>query len=470
MGIFDGLFKPNVEKLKKKRDVEGLLKALGYKGKNVRLSAAEALGKIQDAMTVGPLIRALKDKDSDVRGKAIWALGEIGDAKAVGPLIWALKDNDSGVRERAKWALGEIGDARAVVPLIRALKDKDSDVRKAAKEYLGEIGDARAVEPLIQALANEYVREKAEKALEKIGEPAVEPLIQALKYEYYWVGNDAAARVLGKVGNARAVKPLILAFKDRNEEYYGAEAVAVDAIKEIGEPAVEPLIQALKDADGKVREMAAESLGKIKDVRAVEPLIQALKDKNRDVQVEAVDALGEIGDKRAVEPLQVQEDKNSAVANALVKLGDKRSASARIDDLFDHPREVIQSDDPEFSSFKPLFEDYTDLIHNVAGYYSSGHSGHNEYITAYTYPLDKNKKAVKALCGITSPISSNILHKVANMRDVEVTLSWSSCGDPTKYGTLSFEPLRKMAKEELERRGNPPYDPSAYLKKDAGKL
>jgi len=36
------------------------------------------------------------------------------------------------------------------------LKDENSDVREKAAEALGKIGDARAVEPLIQALMDEY--------------------------------------------------------------------------------------------------------------------------------------------------------------------------------------------------------------------------------------------------------------------------------------------------------------------------
>lgn len=53
-----------------------------------------------------------------------------------------------------------------------------------------------------------------------------------------------------------------------------------------------------------VRISAARTLGKIGDARAVEPLIQALKeDSDWSVRHEAVEALGEIGDAREIEPL-----------------------------------------------------------------------------------------------------------------------------------------------------------------------
>ena len=40
--------------------------------------------------------------------------------------------------------------------LIRALKDEDIYVRRSAAEALGKIGDKRAVGPLIEALKDEY--------------------------------------------------------------------------------------------------------------------------------------------------------------------------------------------------------------------------------------------------------------------------------------------------------------------------
>jgi hypothetical protein len=51
-----------------------------------------------------------------------------------------------------------------------------------------------------------------------------------------------------------------------------------------------------------VRYAAVEALGKIGDSRAVEPLIAALKDWDQDVRYAAVEALGKIGDSRAVGP------------------------------------------------------------------------------------------------------------------------------------------------------------------------
>lgn len=58
---------PNVEELKVKKDVEGLIMALGYRKESVKMDdvlvrsyAAMTLGKIRNERAVEPLIKALK--------------------------------------------------------------------------------------------------------------------------------------------------------------------------------------------------------------------------------------------------------------------------------------------------------------------------------------------------------------------------------------------------------------------------
>jgi HEAT repeat protein len=105
-----GFFKPNVEKMRKNRDVEGLIKALRHRDNLVREEAAAALCGIRDARAVKPFITALKDESSKnqfVRRDAVKALGRIGDARAVEPLSEALW-NDYSVREAAAEALEKI--------------------------------------------------------------------------------------------------------------------------------------------------------------------------------------------------------------------------------------------------------------------------------------------------------------------------------------------------------------------------
>jgi HEAT repeat protein len=252
---------PNVDKLKAKGDVEGLIKALGYqKDWRVREAAASALGEIGDARAMEPLIAALKDHDSDVRqgaagaldmmdwqpdqsenGATYWvAKGEwsrcvrIGEA-AVKPLIAALKGGGLEAREDAAETLGQLGEP-AVEPLIIALRDDDEVVREVVVGVLEEIGDARAVEPLIVMLKDESwaVREAAVKALNRLGDArAVDPLIAMLKDES-WGMREAAVKALGQIGDARAVEPLVAMLKDDDEDVREAAAEALEQLRRSG--------------------------------------------------------------------------------------------------------------------------------------------------------------------------------------------------------------------------------------------
>ncbi len=355
MGLFGP---PDVGKMRERNNVNGLIKALGYKkDHSVRKAATKALGNIRDPRVVEPLIAALKDEEKKVRETAAFYLGKIGDPRVVEPLIDALKkDEEKDVREEAAWMLGKIGDPRAVEPLIAALKDEEKKVREEAARQLGKIGDPRAVEPLIDALKkDEDVGWAAAMALEEIGDPrAVEPLIAALKDEEKDV-RDRAVHVLGEIGDPRAVEPLIAALKDKEEK---VRERAASKLGRFGDPrAVEPLIDALKIAyDGggstlnavnslevlnwqpdqgeagaiywacknewkKVAELGAPAL---------KALIKGLNASDFEARLISAEALGEIGDPRAVKPLiaalKIEEYQDQVlvcetVAKALDKLG-----------------------------------------------------------------------------------------------------------------------------------------------------
>ena len=78
---------------------------------------------------------------------------------------------------------------------------------------------------------------------------------------------------------------------------------AADAIKKIGPPAVQPLIDTLHDPSPELRSWAARLLRDVPDERAVEPLIVALSDGEPRVCSNAIATLGELRDVRATDPL-----------------------------------------------------------------------------------------------------------------------------------------------------------------------
>ncbi len=127
-------------------DVDSLIEELKDEDKDVRVSAADALGGIGPGAkaAVPHLIEALKDENWNVRTTVAYALGRIGpDIKAAVPhLIEALKDEDRLVRVGVAEALVHIGsDARAeaINSLIEALKDENENVHQLAANDLGRI-------------------------------------------------------------------------------------------------------------------------------------------------------------------------------------------------------------------------------------------------------------------------------------------------------------------------------------------
>ena len=139
MGIFDGSFNPDVEKLENEGDVNGLIKTLKKGDNKNRALAARALGRFKDQKVVQALIEALDYDDSDVRWNAASSLGKIGDSDATPFLLKHLRDEKWYVRQHTAEALGEIGDERALLPLLESLKDEK--IRNNVAIALGHLGD-----------------------------------------------------------------------------------------------------------------------------------------------------------------------------------------------------------------------------------------------------------------------------------------------------------------------------------------
>ena len=164
---------------------------------------------------------------------------------------------------------------------VQHLRDGTEEVRLEATRVLARIGDERAVEPLIEALRDDsadVVREGAAYALGSIGdERAVEPLIEALRDDSADV-RGAAARAFGIFGE----------YYDDNFEDEPLPRSFIDAV----EP---PLIEALRDDNANVRKNAARSIIWVGGMRAIGPLQELqLGDNDRMVRAAAKEAIGDI--------------------------------------------------------------------------------------------------------------------------------------------------------------------------------
>lgn len=107
-----------------------------------------------------------------------------------------------------------------------------------------------------------------------------------------------AALALCERKDSRAIVPLISTIRELQSEDGGTTFAAIRALEKIGQPAVEPLITALREEHlvSNVRKSIIETFGRLRDFGAVEPLIALLKDENRDVRKSAEKALRKITD------------------------------------------------------------------------------------------------------------------------------------------------------------------------------
>jgi len=110
---------------------------------------------------------------------------------------------------------------------------------------------------------------------------------------------------LGRLGDERAVDPLVSVFQD--EDRY----IRSEAAKALGEmkfsSAIKPLIEALKDPDDHVRRAAIVALGILGDENTIEPLRGMLKDQSYFTRSEAEKSIKQI-EERLEEPELIEEE------------------------------------------------------------------------------------------------------------------------------------------------------------------
>ena len=122
----------------------------------------------KDPQIIAPVTQALTTSSDDgVRLGAASLLAKVHDPRAVDALLAALnKDGNAELRSCIVDSLGEQRDPRAFPVLLEALRspgDQNHSLREQAALSLGKIGDPRALRPLLTVLndqtASEYLRE-----------------------------------------------------------------------------------------------------------------------------------------------------------------------------------------------------------------------------------------------------------------------------------------------------------------------
>jgi HEAT repeat protein len=317
--------------------VPPLIDSLQSQDPNLILYCQHILARIPSATPL--LAKALATAHPLVRGRAAEVFGISKDKSAVPALLDAVKGEYFTVRARAALALANIGDPKVVNFLLPLLKDGEGEVRSAACVAIAKFSDPATFDDITTVLLDDpliEVRQFAARALGGTKHPAALPfLMEALRDSSWWFEQEqAAADLLNAIKNMgpAAVEPLIKALQDREGTVrrYAASVlgemgdiraieelgmtlydlhvevgrVAAEALAKFGAPAVDILIEALSHPEAAVREHAVTALGMIQDVRVAPALIEMLRDPDREVVKQSILALGKLKDARAESALR----------------------------------------------------------------------------------------------------------------------------------------------------------------------
>ena len=245
-------------------DATPLIRAIGDPSWRVRREAVRGLVQYGGAEATAALLRTLQVEHRDL-GTLNSALEVLSMSRVdVFPALAALMGySDVDLRIYVTQVIGDMGDARAAPALIQALKDPDANVQYHAIEALGKLRALASVEPLMKMVVSEdfYLAFPAIDALMLMGDSQVAPrLAPLLKNELL---RAPIAELLGKLGDDEMVFPL------------GALLTEPDAPLMVITQALVMLRDRYEDLE--IRYAAAIALGRIGDARAVMPLVKTLE-------------------------------------------------------------------------------------------------------------------------------------------------------------------------------------------------
>jgi HEAT repeat protein len=231
----------------------------------------------------------LKDSNWCNRRDNVEKLARAGTPDSIVALIQALHDPNNEVAKLAEESLVNIGTP-AVQPLIATLLDGEWPLADLAGETLAKMGD-KATKPLLQLLTIPRYTGRAANVLSQSTDPeALSLLFPLLKHQDSDI-REMVVRALGISGDKRATHPIISYINQ-----YGAFPTAILALGEIADPQAVPLL--MEELKGTQRWFAARSLGQIGEP-AIEPLVEALNQSEYNHQGVAVYALGLIRTEKA---------------------------------------------------------------------------------------------------------------------------------------------------------------------------
>jgi HEAT repeat protein len=326
MAIFRSA-KPNVKKLAKRADVDGLVAAAGYqdlisdggagmldRGSLIRQEAILALGGLGPDAGKEAVQAALSDSADEVRVAAIRVLFARQDPVPLAvALAWLPADRGNSrplaIKALLELRVPECAPSLAVALVTAAGEEPVGDDEAALLKLLlgagkGSESAGEAIEELLVALADERdpVADRAEELLALVAPIGVDDVIAELTAG---AAPHRAAAVLAELKDTRALKPLM---------------------------------DGLHHRDSRVRAECARALGELRDPAAVEALIRASRDTEHRVRAQAgwaLDRLGMValvvGVSTMIRPMLLEAASGLEARPALTEAGDSSSNRDRDD-------------------------------------------------------------------------------------------------------------------------------------------
>ena len=246
----------------------------------LRQAVVEAIENTADSSIVHDVLEIMKDAEVNVRRAAVNILDKVKDPNAIHMLLKALQDSDWWVREIATDALVELKTGGLNKKVIELFQSKEENVRRSAVEYFLRSPDADAFDGLVGLLKDSdwWVREKSIQALGKIGdEKAIEPLLE--------LEGDSEVRLtvpeaFGEIGGDKAVMYLHEFLEDTDRSFRIASLKAIGKIK--SKVSLPHLKNMVKDTDVEVRDTALAIIKEItgRAVRVDQLLAEQEKEKS----------------------------------------------------------------------------------------------------------------------------------------------------------------------------------------------
>jgi HEAT repeat protein len=245
-----------------------------------RIAAASALEVLAGSEEIPALLSALRDPLAGVRSRCLRRLARIGADVDVPACASLLRDPDASVRTAAVEAVAALAPdaARRLEPLC---EDRAPAVRQALARRLGLLSES-AAERLLED-RHHVVREAA---IAVAGPSHAPTLIELLETDPVAEVRMAAARRLAAMGVEEGSAALVDSLADPSPI---VRAATLAAMREaVGRDAtVELLLDALEDADARMRKALAYSLARLKATKTEWAFTALAKDSDRDVRIAA---------------------------------------------------------------------------------------------------------------------------------------------------------------------------------------